>query len=147
MLLRSIVLELDRHLDRLLALRKIIASLEKTPVAPCKVPITFHSLLTAEAAPHQVAKRFIKLRKPKSLHKAPAPKNKVVPEIAPLVMSRSIPAGPVVVSRRQLEEERQRRLTPQTQTVPAVADALAETVDLDQLSRTLSARWFMGSVQ
>ena len=147
MLLRSIVLDLDRHLDRLLALRKIIADLEETPTTVRNLPVDSPRMLNPEPAPPKVPKRILKPRKPRSLREEPTPKKKLIPEIDLLVMSRSIPTGPVMVSRRQLEEERQRRLTPQTQTVLVVADALAETVDLDRMSRTLSARWFIGSVQ
>ena len=144
MLLQSIVLEIDRHLNRLVALRKIVASLKKTPAVVRNLPVDLPTPLQAEPASLGAPKRSITPRRRQSPRKTPSVR-KISPEVGPLVLSSSIPAGPVVVSPRQLQEERERRVAMGAQT--AVADLPVKGVDLDEMSRSLSARWFMGSVQ
>lgn len=144
MLLQSVVAELDRHLARLFALREIVAGLENTPAAIRNLPISLPVLSKSETDPTIAPKSLIKLRKVKILQHASSPKKKVTVNLGPLVMSRSIPAGPVVVSPRQLAEERERRQMTQTQTAIVLTDA---PMDLEEMSRSLSVRWFIGPVQ
>lgn len=148
MLLQSIIVELDRHLERLLALRAIVVNLEKTPEAVRTLAVSLPKHWKTEPAPNVPAKRLKKSRRPKNPRRVTSSKKVVVQATGPLVMGRFIPTGPVVVLPRQLMEERDRRLAMQTQTAVAVATApTEEAADLDEMSRSLSARWFMGSAQ
>ena len=136
-LLKSIVEELDRELDRLQALRKIIASLDSTsaPVRLCTEAASISALATnvpAHTCETTKPRRNTRIdagrrRGPRSLRRTEEPR----------ALAKTVPGGPVVFyPERSLQSQAAKAVL-----ASAEQDRVAAAVDLNAEGRKLAALW------
>lgn len=141
MLLQQIIRQFDEELVRLHAIREIVAGLASSPAylnriaADMSIPLEIETAI-AEPKPRSHSR---KLRSPAV--RVPLPKK--VAE--PTALSRPLHGGPVVIPFAQLHAERERRTA--LAAVDAAQPAMSAEVDLDALSRHLTAQWLTPSLR
>ncbi len=155
MLLQSIVVELDRELQRLQEIRSIVAGLDRTPALVKKyiepavasgTPV-YKNMKPTVAAAALVVEKAKPRRKPRADAGKPRERGTPKPKSSaePGALTRNVLSGPVVFTPARLAEEKAKREQSRAAQVPANPAQPPE--DLDALSRSLSARWSTGPIQ
>lgn len=149
-LLQSIVEEVDRELARLQSLRSIVAGLSRSPEVVAGL-ISSPVVLPKREAP--AASSALAIRQPKPPRKTradagkPRERRSAKPRSVsePHAFAATIPSGPVVFNPVRLAEEKTKR--EQAQDAPVNTEPDRSSEDLDELSRSLAARWSTGMAQ
>lgn len=148
-MLQEIISQLDAELEHLRALRRIVADLAQVPAAVRNLTPKIDVLL--KAAPIVEVERGVKGTKrpgrPRKQDSVPSVPRKPAAQ-EPAVFSRPVHQGPVVMSPAQLEGERAGRTAAAQANLPQPQMAAeVSNLDLDSMSRNLTARWLTSSVQ
>ena len=148
MLLQHIVQQLDAELDRLHSLRKLVVTLQRSPVAVRNLDQQIHDAVAPapEAAPVrelvQKPRHRGRPRKPEPpAAKMPSKRRTSAPP-EPSALTSAIPAGPVVISAAALARERTAR---QEAAAAAHEASLAPESNPETMVQDLTARWLSGS--
>lgn len=145
-MLQRIIAELDAELDRLQKLRNIVATLPKPAVAIMErseppVPGAVPALEAQNAEPVQEPAAPARMRRARLGMRVPRRARRERPA-EPTALTSAIPAGPVIVSPKDLAREMDLRAKARVTVMPSKpAD---ETVNVDALSRDLTAKWLSG---
>lgn len=139
-LLQSIVAELDRELNRLYEIRKVVVSLSRTPAIVTRYTVPAAEPETPPTESHKP------VRRPRAdAGQRPGPRTQKALK-GERALSATVPSGPVVFNPTRLAEERARRQEKREMS-PTPLPASETPEDLDALSRNLAARWNTGLIQ
>lgn len=135
MLLQQIVSQLDEELERLQAIRKVVAELTRSPPLVRNLAPRIEEILVEEP----VVRAKTRLGRPRKQRSSATARTEQKPA-APTAFSRPVHEGPVVISLAQLEVEREKRALAQASQMDA--DSQKEQ-SVESLTRDISARWMM----
>lgn len=147
MLLQRIITELDAELDRLQRLRSIVAQIPKPalaltetpePLAPAGLPISpLQNPAPVQQPPAPVRDRG------RQLVTGVVRRARRERPTEPTALTSAIPAGPVIVSPKDLAREMDQRAKARVTVIAAKQPD--ESANVEALSRDLTAKWLSGS--
>lgn len=148
-MLQQIVHQLDTELERLQAIRDIVAGLHSAPLQTEIASLdTDPDLYTSAELPSEPTRPKKTQRSPRTAKKASKPEkheDKEKPAAELRALKSSIPAGPVVVSAQSLARERETRAAGKTSAASKVRSPETDGAALDALTRSLANRWRVGT--